>query len=143
MLSITCKTALKARIFLASKFDSDQKFSIKDISEYIAANEHTVGKVLQTLVKESIINSSKGPTGGFYITDKQMALPVLRIVESIDGESLFNECGLGLSKCSATHPCPIHNEYKHVRDGFKQICIQNSVKDLCLPINNGLAFLMD
>ena len=143
MLSVTCKASIKAVIYLGSKSHLDEKASIKEVAEFINENEHTVGKVLQTLVKESIINSSKGPTGGFYITDKQMALPVLRIVESIDGESLFNECGLGLSKCSATHPCPIHNEYKHVRDGFKQICIQNSVKDLCLPINNGLAFLMD
>lgn len=143
MLSITCKTAIKATIFLASKFNTGEKLSINQIAEYINASEHTVGKLLQTLVKENIINSSKGPTGGFYITSKQKDIPILKIVYAIDGENLFNECGLGLSKCSSTHPCPIHEDYKIVRDGFKQICANSKINNLCLSINEGLAFLMD
>ena len=66
MLSLTCKTAIKAVIYLASKFESEEKSGIKEIAEYINASEHTVGKVLQTLVKEGVINSLKGPTGGFF-----------------------------------------------------------------------------
>ncbi len=142
MLSITCKTAIKATIYLASKFASEQKASVKEIAEYIDASEHTVGKMLQILVKENIIKSTKGPSGGFYITASQTQLSVLKIVLAIDGEDRFNECGLGLSKCSSTHPCPIHNDYKIIRDGFKKICIQNKIADLSVPFNKGIAFLM-
>ena len=52
MLSHTCKTAVKAVIFLAIKFEKGEKSGIKEIAEYIEASEHTVGKMLQTLVKE-------------------------------------------------------------------------------------------
>ena len=51
MLSLTCKTAIKAVIYLASKYESGEKSGIKEIAEYIDASEHTVGKMLQTLVK--------------------------------------------------------------------------------------------
>ena len=142
MLSLTCKTAIKAVIYLASKFESGEKAGMKEIAGFINASEHTVGKILQTLVKENIINSVKGPNGGFYITPKQTNLPIINVINAIDGKEVFDECGLGLSKCSAIHPCPIHNDYKKIRDQFKAMCQQNRISDLCETVNDGLAYLM-
>lgn len=142
MLSLTCKTAIKAVIFLASKFESGEKAGIIEIAEFINASEHTVGKMLQVLVKEEIINSTKGPTGGFYITAKHKNQAIIKIIDAIDGKEVFDQCGLGLSKCSATHPCPIHNDYKIIRDQFKAMCQQKRVNDLCETVNDGLAYLM-
>lgn len=142
MLSLTCKTAIKAVIYLASKFKTGDKAGIKEIAEFINASEHTVGKMLQTLVKEEVINSSKGPTGGFYISAKQKNQSIIKIINAIDGQDVFDECGLGLSKCSATHPCPIHNDYKIIRDQFKTMCQQKKVSDLYETVNDGLAYLL-
>ncbi|MBL7760014.1 MAG: Rrf2 family transcriptional regulator [Sediminibacterium sp.] len=142
MLSLTCKTAIKAVIYLATKMESGEKAGIREIATFINASEHTVGKMLQTLVKEDVINSMKGPNGGFFITAKQKNQSLLKIIHAIDGTEIFQECGLGLSKCSATHPCPIHNDYKVVRDGFKHMCLQKKVSDLLEPVNDGLAYLM-
>jgi len=142
MLSLTCKTAIKAVIYLASKFESGEKAGIKEIAGFINASEHTVGKMLQTLVREQVINSAKGPKGGFYITAKQKNCSIINIIDAIDGKDVFDQCGLGLSKCSATHPCPMHNDYKAVRDQFKTICRQKKISDLCETVNDGLAYLM-
>jgi Rrf2 family protein len=142
MLSLTCKTAIKAVIYLASKFDSGEKAGIKEIAEFIDASEHTVGKMLQILVKEKVINSAKGPNGGFYITSEQKNQPIIKVIMAIDGIEVFDECGLGLSKCSATHPCPMHNDYKDIRDRFKSMCEQKSVGDLCQTVNTGLSYLV-
>ena len=121
MLSLTCKTAIKAVVYLASKYEHDTNSGIREIAEYIDASEHTVGKLLQTLVREGIINSIKGPSGGFYLTKEQLKKPIISIVYAIDGKQVFRECGLGLSKCSATRPCPIHDEYKAGRDILEQL----------------------
>jgi Rrf2 family protein len=142
MLSNTCKTAVKAVIYLASKFESDEKLGIKEIAEYINASEHTVGKLLQTLVKQNVIKSLKGPAGGFYISKEQRKQPLMNVVEAIDGKQLFKECGLGLSKCSSTHPCPIHNQYKEIRDLIEKMFKNNRVVDLSDPINSGLTYLL-
>src|SRR5450432_1245735 len=104
MLSLTCKTAVKAVIYLASKFESRERSGILEIAEYLNASEHTVGKLLQTLVKQDVIKSLKGPSGGFFITRAQLRQPIINIVEAIDGKKVFKECGLGLSKCSSIHP---------------------------------------
>ena len=142
MLSNTCKTAVKAVIFLCSKFDTNENAGIKEVAEYINANEHTVGKILQTLVRQNVINSMKGPSGGFYISKEQQKQPVINIVEAIDGKQIFKSCGLGLSKCSSLHPCPIHYEYKEARDIIESLFKQKKVLDLCQPVNNGLAYLV-
>lgn len=142
MLSLTCKTAIKAVIYLAARFESGEKSGIKEIAAFINASEHTVGKMLQTLVKEEVINSAKGPSGGFYVTARQKNQPIIKVIEAIDGKDVFEQCGLGLSKCSSTHPCPIHNDYKIVRDQFKNMCQQRKMSDLCEPVNDGLAYLM-
>ena len=142
MLSNTCKTAIKAVIYLGSKFDTEENAGIKEIAEFINASEHTVGKILQTLVRQNIINSMKGPAGGFYISKEQQKQPVINIVEAIDGKQIFKSCGLGLNKCSSGHPCPIHDEYKEARDIIEKLFRQKRVMDLCEPVTNGLAYLM-
>lgn len=142
MISNTCKTAIKAVIYLCSKFDSGENASIKEVAEFINANEHTVGKILQILVKQNVINSQKGPTGGFYISKEQQKQPIIHIVESIDGKEVFTTCGLGLSKCSSKHPCPIHHDYSEARDLIENLFREKNVLNLCDPVRNGLAYLM-
>lgn len=141
MLSLTCKASIKAVIFLGSRFETEERSSIKEIAEFIDENEHTVGKLLQKLVKEDIIKSIKGPNGGFFMTQKQTQQPIIKIIEAIDGKEVFKQCGLGLSKCSETRPCPFHNEYKHVRNQFEDMCREKKVFELYENVNSGLSYL--
>lgn len=142
MLSYTCKTAIKAVIYLASETQKGEKKSIRDIAEHIDASGHTVSKMLQTLVRQRVINSTKGPSGGFYITEEQLMQPIINIVDAIDGIRIFKECGLGLSKCSEIHPCPIHDEYKKPRELIEKLFKENKVFDLCQPVTSGVAYLI-
>ena len=141
MLSQTSKIAIKAVIFLTSKSEEGETVNVKEIAEFINASEHTVGKALQLLAKRDIIKSYKGPNGGFFIDEIQRDQPIYDIVEAIEGNSVFNGCGLGLSQCSATHPCPIHHEYKVVRDMIENIFREKKIKDLCEVVTSGFAFL--
>jgi Rrf2 family protein len=141
MLSLTCKASIKAVVFLGSRFASGEKPGIKEVAAFTNENEHTVGKLLQKLVKEGIINSAKGPNGGFYMTEPQTRQKIIQIVEAIDGKEVFNQCGLGLSKCSETRPCPLHNQYKAIRGLFESMCTENRIEDLYKNVNTGLAYL--
>lgn len=141
MLSKMCQTAIKAVIFLCSQSKDKKYVGIKQVALAIDSSEHTVGKLLQSLVREKIIGSLKGPSGGFFITEEQEKLPILKIVEAIDGREKFTECGLGLSKCSSRHPCPIHFQYEAIRAGMEQVFREKKVADLCHSVNIGEAYL--
>ncbi|HUH33445.1 MAG TPA: Rrf2 family transcriptional regulator [Daejeonella sp.] len=142
MLSFTCKTAIKAVIYLASRSALGEKAGIKETAEHINASEHTIGKILQTLARQGLINSLKGPSGGFYINEQQQEQPIINIVETIEGKQIFKDCGLGLSQCNASHPCPIHDEYKVARDLIENLFRVKKVRDLTDPVTHGLAYLI-
>lgn len=142
MLSLTCKTAIKAVIYLSSQSAEGVKTSIKEIAENIQASEHTVGKILQQLAKKKIIKSLKGPLGGFFLSTEQQAQPIIKIVKAIEGEEIFQECGLGLSKCSASHPCPVHDEYKVVREMMEKIFNDRTIQSLRESVINGKTYLV-
>jgi Rrf2 family protein len=142
MLSLTCKASIKAVVFLGSRLRSGERSSLKDVAAYTGENEHTVGKLLQRLVKAGIIQSAKGPKGGFFLTAKQAEQRVIRIVEAIDGAEVFTQCGLGMSKCSDVHPCPLHDDYKPIREGFRDLCRRRKVRDLFEEVNSGMAHLL-
>lgn len=141
MLSHTCKAAINAVVFLSSKLESNHRFTIKDIANTIEVSEHTLGKLLQVLVRKNIICSEKGPNGGFYITKSQVKLPIMTIIDAIDGKDLFVQCGLGLSKCNNAKPCAIHHQYKEARDILLNIFEKNKISDLGNSVNQGLSFL--
>lgn len=142
MLSLTCKTAIKAVIFLSSQSEGGERAGIKEVAGQIKASEHSVGKILQQLARTKIINSLKGPNGGFYLSEEQQEQPVINIVEAIEGDRIFKECGLGLSECSSSRPCPIHNEYKVARELMEKIFREQNVRTLCKSVNDGLAYLI-
>lgn len=142
MLSLACQTAIKAVIFIASQKEKKAKSSILDVARFIDASEHTVGKILQTLVKMKVINSLKGPNGGFYLSTRQINQPIINIVKAFDGKDIFKRCGLGLSKCSSARPCPIHRDFKQVRDLFEKLCRDKKIKDLYGSVSLRISYLV-
>lgn len=141
MLSLTCKAAVKAVLFLASRYEAGDKSGIAVLSEAIEENPHTVGKLMQILVSAGVINSTKGPGGGFYITKEQLRQPVIAIVDAVDGKEVFRACALGLRKCSASHPCPMHHEYKKGRDAIENLFRKTRIRDLSEQVASGAVYL--
>ncbi len=141
MLSVACKASIKAVIYLGSQFRSGNRADIKTIASSISENEHTVGKILQRLVKACIINSIKGPSGGFFISEEQMKLPLISVVKAIDGDDIFIQCGLGFAHCSNSRPCPFHKHYKKLREYFREMSESNSIESFCNDLTAGNAFL--
>lgn len=143
MLSTTCKTGIKAVLYLAKFVDPNDKKSIQVIAIQIGESQHTVSKVLQTLVKDGIINSTKGPNGGFYITKTQSQQPLIKIVKSIDGVDVFKACGLGLMKCSSVKPCPIHFQYEKAKKTIEDLLTENRICTLSESVLNKTSFLVN
>lgn len=141
MISKACQYGIRAAIFIASRHNDGIKFNIKQIACEIDAPEAFTAKILQVLNKHRIITSLKGPYGGFFIEEFQLEQPAINIVNAIDGMSVFKECGLGLKQCSATHPCPMHDQYKIARDALQNAFLQTTIRQLALQVNEGSSFI--
>ena len=141
MLSKTCIYALRATVLIAHDATVDKKMGIKEIAGELDLPTPYLGKILQQLSKNNIIQSIKGPHGGFYLDDKSKQIKIITIIEVIDGVAFFTNCGLGLKECSEEHPCPLHDEFKVYRDGLWKLFNAKSIADLASKITDGDAFI--
>jgi DNA-binding IscR family transcriptional regulator len=88
-----------------------------------------------------LVQSLKGPSGGFYMEEELMECSLADIVKAVDGDKLFNGCGLGLKTCSETKPCPIHNEFKIVRKDIYNMLQNAKIGEFSNQLNKKLTFL--
>ena len=116
MFSKTCEYAIRALIFIAQKSQHGDRIGIKEISNGIDSPEYFIAKILQDLKRKGLVQSVKGPNGGFYMDEDDLERSIYDIVRIIDGDKLFVGCGFGLKECSEDQPCPIHSQFKIVRE---------------------------
>lgn len=141
MFSKTCEYAIRALIFIAQKTKDGDRIGIKEIAKGIDSPGHFIAKILQDLSRKGILQSAKGPTGGFYLDKASRKQSLASIVRAVDGDKIFQGCGLGLKQCSETKPCPIHHEFKKVRKDLLQILENAKVGALTEALENSMVFL--
>lgn len=141
MFSKSCEYAIRAIIFIAAESKQGKKVSIQEIYEAIEAPEHFTAKILQILSRNRILNSQKGVHGGFYLDKIQGELKLIQVVEAIDGKALFTGCGLGLKQCSEKEPCPIHDQFKTIRNDLKKMLEETTIEDLGKKLRSGKTVL--
>ena len=142
MFSKACEYGIKASVYIIDSSMKNQKVSMKDVAKAIDSPEAYTSKILQQLSRSNIIQSEKGPTGGFSVEkDKIDQLNLSRIVAAIDGDSIYKGCGLGFHQCNETKPCVIHHQFKTIRDDLKTMLEDTLLVDLSGDIEKGLSFL--
>lgn len=141
IFSKTCEYAIRAVFFIAHKTTAGSRVGIKDIAAGIDSPEFFLGKILQDLSRKGLISSVKGPNGGFYMDLEALQRPLSEIVEAIDGDSLFKGCALGLKQCSEIHPCPLHNEFKDIRNNIQRMLECTTIGNFNEELMSGLLSL--
>ncbi|WP_372757543.1 Rrf2 family transcriptional regulator [Mariniflexile sp.] len=142
MFSKACEYGIKACIFIAINSYEDRRVSPKEIAEEINSPQAFTAKILQALVRNNVIKSVKGAYGGFEVSKNEIQyIKLSQIVKAIDGDNIYNGCGLGLEKCNEDHPCPVHDKFKGVRDELKHMLENTSLEELALNIKSGTSFL--
>ncbi|HEY8661408.1 MAG TPA: Rrf2 family transcriptional regulator [Hanamia sp.] len=141
MVSKTCEYAIRAMIFIAQKSKNGSITGINEIADKIGSPKYFIAKVLQDLVRKELVQSLKGPTGGFYIAKEQLGCSLADIVKAVDGNKLFSGCGLGLKTCSETKPCPIHNKFIIIRKEIYNMLQEAKIGEVSKNLEKNLTFL--
>lgn len=138
MLSNTCKYALRALIYLGKFSKEDKRVGIKKISEDLGLSSPFLGKILQNLVKQKLLVSTKGPNGGFSLSRDASEISLWDIVIKVDGEEFFTNCLISLEPCKTHDPtkplCPVHAQYERLRQDiskfYKTTSLETVGKDI-------------
>jgi Rrf2 family protein len=141
MFSKRCEYGIRALIFIASKSKRGLKTGIIEIALAIDAPEKFIAKILHELTRHELVQSQKGPGGGFFMDAKSFNNTLADVVKVIDGDTLFTGCALGLDYCTEKKPCPIHFEFKKVRKDIYDMFQASKLGELQEQLELKLAYL--
>ena len=125
MLSSSCRYGIRAVIYIASQEKKENRIGLTKISDSLKLPAPFLAKVLQQLARKKILNSLKGPNGGFSLKRNAEEISLFDIVTAIDGDGIFTDCLIHDCKCGEENDeemeCPLHNDYSELRDKILQL----------------------
>ncbi len=122
--------ALRSVLYVAASESEKNRVSLNEIAERLNIPRHFLGKVMKRVVKEGVLSSQKGPTGGFSTNEKTL-FTTLRVFVDITGEPIqADSCVLRLQKCNSRNPCPLHQQAQLLRDHWLNLLSSTTIRDL-------------
>jgi Rrf2 family iron-sulfur cluster assembly transcriptional regulator len=129
IFSRQCEYALQATSYLALK-PAGKMTSIKELTKKLDIPYHFLGKILQSLTYKGLLNSQKGPTGGFALGMPAHEITLYHIVDAIDGNDFMNKCVMGFPECTGKNPCAVHEKWGGLRDGIYNMLVNKNIAQI-------------
>jgi Rrf2 family transcriptional regulator, iron-sulfur cluster assembly transcription factor len=122
--------ALRGVLYVALVDREGRKVQLDEIAGKLSVPRHFLAKIMKQMGKEGILESTKGPYGGFAINKNTLQTKLVRLVGITDGLEQFNNCVLSLRKCNSKNPCPLHFQMMKLRDNMLAEFSKRTIGDL-------------
>lgn len=142
MFSKTFGHAVRTITYIAIHGVVGEKVALQTLAQALDLPRPYLGKVMQDLVRHGIIDSTKGPNGGFYANAGTLDTVLIDILKITDGSLVFELCALGLKRCNAQHPCLLHHDFALCRDGMLKVLAQKTIQELVNQTEEMRVFLV-
>ncbi|HHP7237922.1 RrF2 family transcriptional regulator [Longibacter sp.] len=129
ILTKGCEYGLRSMLYLSLR-ETDEYVSVREIGESLDISPTFLTKVFQELNDAGLVDSRRGRYGGVTLARDPTSITLYEIVAAVDGESLFQECVLGLPGCGEEKPCPLHQEWTHQRDQLELMFRRVTLKQM-------------
>lgn len=125
--SAGCEYAIRACAHMASH-PNMPSVKIRQIAVAESIPGPFLSVVLPRLVAAGILTSTRGPAGGYALARPAMDITLHDIVVAVDGVDGLEGCAVGLGLCSDRVPCPLHDDWKPVRERVRRYLRQTTVQ---------------
>jgi Rrf2 family protein len=130
ILSKSSENAIRL-VFYVNEYKSEREyFHIKDIAQHLELPYFQLAKIANTLIKENILKSFRGPSGGIKLNKLSSQITLIQIIRPFEDKDFLNRCILGLGKCGTHNPCPIHNHWEETKHKFVHLFQNKTLQDL-------------
>jgi Rrf2 family protein len=141
MWSKTTEYAIRSLVQVAVSNSEGRRPGFREIAESIDAPVQFTAKILQILSRASLVKSVRGRGGGFFFDTSADELKLSEVIRVLEGDKYFTGCMVGLPRCDADHPCPLHGEFSRIRADLVKVAEQETIQDLARKIVDGEAKL--
>lgn len=129
-LSTKGQYAVRAIVDLAY-YSQDKPVTLHDIAEREDISINYLEQLFAKLRRNSIVNSVRGPGGGYVLAKKAEDIKIGEIVEAVEESLAPVACVEGDSGCSRIDKCVTFKLWKGLGDRIKGFLNSMTIKDLC------------
>ncbi|RLS52304.1 MAG: Rrf2 family transcriptional regulator [Planctomycetota bacterium] len=139
MISQTLEYALRAIVLIAQR--DGQPCTARQISDMSEIPLPYLSKLMQGLVKAQIVQSQRGPHGGFVLAIPPEVLTIWDIVSVVDPLQRIEHCPLKI-RSHGTSLCPLHRRLDNALAATEKLFRETTVDEL-LADSGGLTPLCE
>ncbi len=125
-ISEAASIAIHSLAIIAS---SPEMLNAKQIAKIAGSSSNHLSKVMQLLVKNNYLKSSRGPNGGFMLNRPAEQITLLEVYEFIEGVIECQFCGIPEEKCPFIS-CVFGNKAEIFSEEFVLYLKQTRISDL-------------
>jgi Rrf2 family iron-sulfur cluster assembly transcriptional regulator len=107
-----------------------QRTMIEEVSRQQRISKSFLAKIFQSLVKAGLVRSIRGAGGGFALAKSPGQIPVLDIIEAVEGRIVFQRCKMARPDCEHVGGCALCGLFERAQDGLKDALTRTTLADL-------------
>lgn len=129
ILSKSSEYAVRAILCLSER-DRSVPVPVDEIAAALGIPRNYLSKILHELARTEILDSTRGPRGGFALSIEPEELTLADIVGNFDAIPDETTCLLGRTNCSEVDSCRAHDRWAVVRAAIIDFLTGTRVADL-------------
>ena len=126
-ISEACSLALHTMVLMQT--DSNRIFSNDEIADKLHVSKNHLSKVLQRLVKSELVESVRGPKGGYRLVNNRKNITLLEVYEAIEGPLKPGNCLAESPICDGTG-CIFRGKLEKLNSELKDYMINTNLTEL-------------
>lgn len=123
--------ALRMLVHLAGRHG--QTVSASQLSEALAVPRSFALKILGRLAARGILEARAGRCGGFRFVRRPAEIPMITVIEAIQGPPLLNRCMAGRRLCPREDDCPISSKLLTIQKQLTRLLSETTLADVVPP----------
>lgn len=136
ILSRTCQYAIQALVFIATRREGPPVLA-RAVAAYLNVPAPYLAKIMQTLSRARLVESFRGPQGGFRLREGAGETTLMVVATLMEPPDAFETCLLGLKACEDENPCPMHRDWKPLKQKVLALLNRKTIGQLAAAVRTG------
>lgn len=111
--------------------------AVSDLSARTDIPAPTASKVLKTLAKAGVVVSARGATGGYRLASSAARMPIVRVIEAIEGPIAVTECADAETTCEHGRSCDVRANWQRINRAVHDALAAITIADMTSPTIDG------
>jgi len=134
MLRISKMTDYAIMVMVELHSSRGEILSAQALAESSSLELPTVSKVLKLLVKTDLVESYRGPAGGYSMQRNALDISVAEIIAAIEGPIAMTECSVENGLCAQEAICSLRGNWQRISVAIAEAMDGVSLAEMSQPV---------